>query len=273
MGWAGVKACRLLILPPGKSEAVIYTLSEDGSFNWDLLPGEYMIAGYEVTKGSQVRWGNIRARFTVQQGVKSQYIGDLKLLMVKGRYSVNIMNNYDLAAEKYHKSFPKELELPHLGLMETEARLGSYERMKYICAEDWGIECTKKYRGIIPVQPDGTQSGFSKVDSLKPRLEWKASLNEQVTYDLAIYEAAKFGGSLIEPNYMTGQLVVYKEGLQTPEWQPEISLKPNQKYLWSVRLRRDGVVSNWSTHSHFGFYIVAWTSGAGKWFKFTTPSK
>jgi hypothetical protein len=48
---------------------------------------------------------------------------------------------------------------------------------------------------------------------------------------------------------------------------------PDKKYYWSVRLRRDGVVSNWSRYSYFAFYVVGWSSGYGQWFSFSTPDK
>lgn len=273
MKW--VQAFRLLILPLDNKKASIYTLSKDGAFNWALTPGEYMIAAYDVTKGltGDTFSGRIRARFTVPQGVKGLYIGELKLLMTKGRYSIEIKDDYNVAIERYRKKFHGASDQPHMGMMKHEARLGTFERRNYICAKEWGLECKKKYKGVTPVHPNGVQSGFSKVNSLNPRFDWMPSSNVDVTYDLVIYEAVHFGGSLIEPRYTAGQLVVYKEGLKSPGWQSDISLKPNQKYIWSVRLRRDSVVSNWSTYSHIGFYLVAWTSGYGNWFKFSTPAK
>jgi hypothetical protein len=271
-----VQSYRLLILPHDESaKALIFNLPKDGSFYWALPPGEYMIAAYEVTKGltGETISGKIRTSFTVPQGAKSLYIGKLMLLLRKGRYKIGISDNYDEAVKGYRKRFSGASDQPHRELMKLESRLGTFESMKYICAKEWGIECTKKYYGVTPVYPDGAQSGFSEVNSLKPSFKWKPSSNDDVTYDLVIYDAVHFGGSMLEPRYIAGELVAYKEGLKEPEWQPDMPLKPKHNYIWSVRLRHNDVVSNWSTYSHFGFYIVAWTSGYGKWFKFTTPEK
>ncbi len=40
--------------------------------------------------------------------------------------------------------------------------------------------------------------------------------------------------------------VYYREGLQEPEHTLEVSLQPDRKYYWSVRMRRGEEVSEWS---------------------------
>ena len=273
MTWTGMQKLRLLILPPGKSQAVVYNLAKDGSFSWGLSPGEYMIAGYELSKGSQFQTGRIWARFNVPQGVESLYIGDLNLSINKGLYRFEIKDDYDTAVENYKTKFPNAPDVPLKGLLEPERKLGSSEHARYICAEEWGIECTDKFSGVTPVHPDKTLGNFGEVHSLTPRFEWKPSSNKDVTYDLLIYEAASYSRSGIDIQYMLGRVAVYKEGLKTSTWQLDTPLKPNQQYFWSVRLRQDGVVSNWSKYSYFGFYVFAWSSGYGKWFNFSTPAK
>lgn len=273
MTWTGEQQFRLLVLSPGSVEAVTYKLAKDGSFNWGLMPGDYAIVGYVLNKGTETRSGRIWARFTVPQNVKSLYIGDLKLLMEKGLYRVGIKDDQVAAIERYRNRFLEAHDLPQKGLMEPEMTVGSYDRMNYICAEGWGIECTSSNRGVTPSNPETVTKGFSVVDSLTPTLEWKPSAKEDVSYDLVIYEAISYSISGIDTQYMPGGVVVYEEGLKVPKWQPDTPFKPNQKYYWSVRLRRDGVVSNWSTSSHFAFYLVAWSSGYGQLFSFTTPAK
>lgn len=271
MTWTGLQEFKLLIIASDDPQAVIYKLAADGSFAWALAPGDYTIAGYELSKGTSVRSGRIWAEFSVPQDAESVYIGDLKLLMDKGIYSFGIADSYTEAIEKYRTKFQSKSDQPVKALMALQGKLGTYERVKYVCAEEWGIECTDKFRGITPIFPDVTKGRFSEVGSLTPRLEWKPSASEGITYDLLIHEAVTYSRSGMDEQYMPGLIVVYEERLEAPAWQPDKPLKPGKKYLWSVRLRQDGTVSNWSRHSYFAFYVFAWSAGHGQWFSFSTP--
>ena len=73
--------------------------------------------------------------------------------------------------------------------------------------------------------------------------------------------------------YTEGRLVAYAKGLAQPSWQPEQPLEPDQRYFWSVRLRRGEDVSSWSTYSYFNFFLIGFSSGHGQWFRFITPAK
>lgn len=262
--------CTLMILYPDSTQAANYGITENGSFAWDLQPGEYTIAGYHLLEGDIS--GRIWLHFTVPKDANSLYVGDIRLLIEKSMYKVGIMDNYEIATEKHQTKFPAAVDSPQKGIIKPDPGVGSFDAVKYICADGWGIECTKKFRGVTPLQPEVHTAGFTTVGSLTPTFEWQASSEESVTYDLAIYDAFTYSRDGIVTKYLPGGITVYKEGLKYPTWQLNSPLKPDNKYYWSVRLRRDGVVSSWSRYSYFAFYLVAWSSGYGQWFSFSTPA-
>lgn len=263
--------CNIFILPAGSTQASTYGVSEEGSFTWSLSPGNYAIAGFNILEGN--RSGRFWVSFSVPQDAESLYIGDVKVLMEKGMYRIDVKDNYNEAADRYKAKNVNYSALPQKRLMDPEPTLGTFDGMRYICAEGWGIECTKKYRGITPLKPETVTTGTSRVADLKPTLEWQPSSEAGITYDLVIYEAFSYSPTGIGNSYMPGRVAIYKEGLEAPSWQSDTPLKPEQRYYWSVRLRHDGIVSNWSRYSYFAFYLVGWSSGYGQWFSFTTPSK
>jgi hypothetical protein len=271
--WEGMQYCRLLILPPGETEARIYQPDNDGNFEWSLPPGDYVIAGYELALAAQFRAGRIWATFTVPPGAKSLYIGDLTVQVGKGLYAYKIEDNHSAASARYREKFPGAADQPQTILLEREPPLGSVEGLSYICAEGWGIECTKKYHGVTPLSPGMSKGSFTETTSLQPRFEWTPSTNSDVTYDLVLFESVSYSRSGVGFQYLPGRVVQYVEGLKEPTWQADAPLAPGHRYFWSVRLRKDGMVSNWSRYSYFAFLIFAWTSGYGQWFSFTTPGK
>lgn len=263
--------CNLMILSPGSAQASTYGITEEGSFAWSLAPGDYTIAGFKMLEGR--RSGRLAVHFNVPKGVERLYIGNMTLVIEKGLYRAGIKDDYDEAVEKHRAKSPGTFPLPQKALMELESELGTFDSVRYICAEGWGIECTKKYHGVTPIQPKTATQSFNVVDSLTPSFEWKPSSKEGITYDLVIYEAMPYSLAGMVTEYLPGRVVVYEEGLKSPAWQPDAPLKPDHKYYWAVRLRQDRIVSNWSKYSYFAFYIVGWASGHGQWFSFSTPSK
>ncbi len=260
---------RIFILPPGGRKAMTYSISGDGSFYWGLEPGDYTILGFELTSAwdGGVRSWRIVAKFTVSEGTKSVYIGNLKLVIIKGMIEVSIEDNYLAAVESFKNRFPEAQE-PDKSLALPEEKLGTYRRAIYICSDVW-YNCTKRYRGVTPLNPEVNSS----TDSLLPTFEWKPSSMDDVSYDLVVYEAASYPYNPFRTNYMRGRLVAYEEDIKEAKFHLKSPLQANSKYFWSVRLRLNDVVSYWSTFSHFEFYIFAWTSGSGEWFSFTTPSE
>lgn len=66
-------------------------------------------------------------------------------------------------------------------------------------------------------------------------------------------------------------MVDYQQGLTKPDYRPGMALEPDTKYFWTVRLRHDGIVSNWTSMSYFQFLVFAAKSGVTPWFGFSTP--
>lgn len=270
----------IILLRPGSTEGMPYKIGGDGSFYWGLDPGDYTILGFELLeRGKQS--GRIGATFTVSEGAKSIYIGTLKVLMEESAYKLGISDDYPAAAESFKKRFPKAEE-PVKSLARLEKEVGSYRRLSYVCSDEWGIDCTKKQLkgpgfirvdGLTPLKPEISGTEFSEIGSLAPTFEWKASSMNDVTYDFVIYEAVSHIRYGIPIAYMRGRVVVYKEDLREPKYSLNNPLRPNSKYFWSVRLRRNGIVSTWSTFSYFQTIIIYTGTGFNQWFTFATPSK
>jgi len=107
-----------------------------------------------------------------------------------------------------------------------------------------------RFDGLKPLEPAvGRPAHYPKVDSLQPVLAWEASREPGATYDLAICPAqdASFRvGNTGTP----GQAVYYRQGLRETRHRVETPLEPRTKYLWSVRVRAGGTVSDWSTYTY-----------------------
>jgi hypothetical protein len=275
MTWTGTRELWLLLLLQDSAKVFPYRLAKDGAFAWGLSPGEYSIAGYELVEDSGSRSARIWMRFTVPEGAESLYIGDVTMETLGGLFGIRVEDRYDPAVETFRAKFSEATDQPQKGLMEIDRGIGSAERHAYICSTEWGIECTKSYRGVTPIRPELAKGGFANVDSLTPSFEWKPSSRDDVSYDLVIYEAFAYTRDVMQTRsqYMPGRVAVYEEGLKAAVWRPDTPLKPDRKYFWSVRLRRDGTVTNWSDYSYFSFYLVAWSSGYGQLFGFSTPAK
>jgi len=270
----------LLILKSGSTKAISYNLRGDGSFFLALEPGDYNILGFETFyKG--VRGGRIGATFTVSEGAESVYIGKLKVLMEKGMYSVGIEDDYSAAAEAFKSRFPKARQ-PDISLAILKTKLGAYQRVSYVCADEWGLDCTKKQAqgvgfiridGVTPLNPEVSVSAFQEVDTLLPTFDWRPSSRVDLSYDLVIYEAASYTRQGMTKNYLPGNLIVYEEEIQEATFSLKNPLTPDNKYYWSVRLRRNDVVSTWSKFSYFQTLIIYTGSGSNQWFSFATSSK
>ncbi len=271
MKWSGTEEFRLLLLAPGSDTAMIHKLGKAGDFNWSLAPGEYTIVGYELAMGANVRSGRLWSRFQVPEGARGVYLGKLLLLMEKGRYLFGVRDEYEFAAADFRERYPDIAEAPLKAELKMEGAIGSYKGRKYICAKGWGIECTKKFSGIEPLQPEMEAGDFKRVESLTPRFEWKPSSDPEVSYDLLIHEVVRYSRSGLDTQRLAGRVALYVEDIREPSLQLNEPLTPGREYYWSVRLRRGEIVSTWSTYSRFAFYLVAWSSGYGQWFGFATP--
>ena len=262
----------LTILPSETNEAITYKVDKDGVFYWDLPPGGYTLLGYFWQDRDTQRTGYIGAKFNVPETGPDVYLGTIELRGNVAFLVPQIQDKYDEIARLYNEMFPDRKGMAGKQLFEPLQQVGSYSAYRGICHEDWKIECDNTFRGVKPVYPDVTQVGFPLVHDLRPEFSWKPSAGENIRYDLILYEAAAYAVSgAAATSYMRGRIAAYKEGLKEPYWQPEKPLKQDTKYFWSVRLRDGDTVSEWSTHGHFIFLIVAMSSGYGQWFQFKTP--
>lgn len=271
-----IEPSSLLIWSPNSSQAVVYQIDKDRSFAWGLMPGEY-----NISEDS----GIVLAHFTVPQGVKSLYIG--KLIRPRGKNRVasigkntlRVRDDYNEALEKYRARFANAPDLPQKALMEPGTGIGSFDAIRHICSKGWAVDCTwrLKHPGIEPIPTQNSLYGFPKVDSLKPTLNWQPHSNMNIAYDAVIFEALPYDFGGFKPRYIPGRVAAYEEELKATAWQPDIPLKPNRKYFWSVRLRKNNVVTTWSKYNvviiTFPFLPVPFLVSPEIWFNFSTPTK
>jgi hypothetical protein len=239
---------------------------DQGKFNWSLPVGEYVIVGYQYLTVT----GRLWLTFSVPSPGEADYIGDLHIMLLDGRYSWQVRDAIAEAEQEFDAGSAKEGARATVALMRPERRLGSYRRVTSICATvDWGIGCDRTNQGVKPISPVQSTQGFPTVDSLTPRLAWSAPYGERVTYDLAIYES--ISAPMLGLDHMRGPLIFYAEALPEPFCQLDTPLARGKRYEWSVRLRSGDTVSTWSTTGYFVFLIIAAASGSGNWFGFATP--
>ena len=272
MKFTGYNYFYLTILPPDTNEAITYKLDKDGVFYWAIPPGEYTLLGYYWQDHDVKRTGHIDAKFIVPEIGGDVYLGSIEFHSNRGYLVPKFQDKYDEIAKLYDLKFPNRKGTAVKGLFEPPQPMGNFSSYRYVCNDDWKIECNNSKSGIITLSPAISQVGFPTVSSLKPEFRWKPSERQDISYDIIIYEAAAYAVSgAASSSYMRGRVVAYKEGLEESYWQPENPLKPKTRYFWSVRLREGDTVSEWSTHGHFIFLVVAMSSGSGQWFQFRTP--
>lgn len=262
----------LMILPPDTNEAITYRLADDGVFYWSLPAGEYTLLGYLWQDRQTQRSGRIDATFRVPDAATDAYLGSLEFHGSKFFLVPRMQDRFDDIKADYRREFPnRDVEVTKL-LFEAPDPVGTFSNVTGPCNEMWAIECSDRFSGVTPVSPETGQSGFPESASLMPQFSWEPSSSTSVSYDFVIYEAASYAlsGGMVT-SYMRGRMITYAEDLKEPVWRLESPLKPDTRYLWSVRLRDQETVSAWSTQGHFTFMIVAMSSGFGQWFQFKTP--
>jgi hypothetical protein len=96
---------------------------------------------------------------------------------------------------------------------------------------------------------DGSGSQISvpvaAVPTLRPTFEWTAPKESGVSYDLIICVG------VLEPHgyWVPGKTAYYREGLKTTMHTLERALSSDTVYVWSVRSRSAGRISNWAAFS------------------------
>jgi hypothetical protein len=270
-GWTGQNYFYVTILPAGSKDAITYRLDEDGMFYWALAPGDYTLLGYHWTKDQAQRTGYFGADFEVPAEGGDVYLGSIELRSIRIGLVPIVVDRFDEMAARYDAKFPARRGMSVSDVIEMPGTLGNVADYRHQCHEAWGIECSERFSGVTPVTPDCRKTGFPTIETLQPTFKWQASSRDDVSYDLVLYEAARYSISgAMGDDYMRGRRVAYVEGLQAPSWTPGTALRPDTRYYWSVRMRDGDIVSGWSTQSHFTFMLVAWSSGYGNWFQFRT---
>lgn len=271
MGWTGANVFYLTILPSTSSEATTYKLDKDGAFYWSLAPGDYTLLGWHWNHKQEQRSNYLGIPFSVPASGGDGYIGSFVFQAYPGGLIPKIEDRFDLVAPLYDQKFPGRTGLAVKRVVEFPEEPGAASSYKSQCHDEWQIECTKRFRGVTPVSPEVTKSGFPLIDTRKPQFRWQASANPDISYDFILYEAATYSFDGLARLYMRGHRVAFEEDLKQASWTSDTPLKPNMRYYWSVRMREGDTVSYWSTHSHFTFALIYTSSGYGQWFQFRTP--
>ena len=261
----------LMILPPDLNEAITYRLDKGGVFFWTLEPGEYTLLGYHWADDGLQRTGGIGSVFEVPEAGGDVYLGTI-VFRALGPYLLPLFEDrFAAVAARYDAKFPARRGTTVKQLLEAPESVGSFADVRDECDEEWRIDCGKRYKGVTPIAPKVSQSGFPTAGSLTPEFRWKPCAKEDVSYDFILYEAAAYNFSDMAPKlYMKGRVAAYEEGLTEARWQPDTPLRPDTRYFWSVRMREGDTVSQWSTQSHSTFLLVYSSWGSGQWFQFKT---
>ena len=123
--------------------------------------------------------------------------------------------------------------------------------------------------GLRPLHPSLELGPAPKVSGLQPTLRWQEADGGEALYDVIVYRMARSwrpndpmdGRTLPEVARNTARAfdkmgcsddwnrpsVYYRQGLSSASHRLETPLAPDTFYLWSIRTRTDGKVSQWST--------------------------
>ena len=276
----------LVILPPEPSEPLLNYLFGDGYTYWDLSPGEYTIAGLVPVLGPNIMEADMfRTKFTVPEGAESLYIGEVIVNKGKRRYTYEIRNNFSSVQEELKKKFPDGDTKPIVDVMQ-EVKIGTYDAIEPICGDQWGMDCGKMscveysehyFAGIRPISPPANVvfTASPVIYGLKPEFRWQPSKAADVSYDLVVYESIKMSPFDYNRPYIPGRIVLYKQSLKSPSYQMVQEFKTNERYCWTVRMRKNGTVTNWSSISLPNLYFEhtpALMSGFNLMFSFVTSN-
>jgi hypothetical protein len=214
-----------------------------------------------------VNTGRIGLGFRVLQEGSPVYIGDLVIELSRGGYTVRVDDALEAATATHPCGRGARVVKQ---LMAPVGEPGSYREMLPICNEHWGGACDGRNAGVIPISPEASTS-FPQVATSTPRLSWQSAGSRTFRYDVVVYEAASWMLNGISRVDLPGRVVVYEENLAEANLALEAPLAPGARYYWSVRLRDGDRVSTWSTHGHFDFYLVGFSSSYNQLFTFSTP--
>lgn len=265
--WTEVLRLRIRSLATGQTQ--VPRIEGDDGFVWPLKPGEYVVQSVLFRQSIFRLW----AEFTVPEPGRAAYIGDLRAILDGQRVRIAFADTYEATLKGFEARLAEAKAEPLKARMRPERDPGSYARVTWICGVEWQLKCDRNTQGVQAVQPEGAYEGFPRQATRMPLFEWKPSPAEGVAYDLAIYEAFLPESFLDGWRHERAGLAYYAEGLQEPRLKLDAPLAPGRKYMWSVRLRKGDVVSNWTTTSFFTFFLIGSASGSGQWYGFETPEQ
>ena len=159
------------------------------------------------------RTGGIGATFEVPAAGGDVYFGTIVFRAI-GPYLLPLFEDrFGVNAAQYNAKCPVRRGTTVKRLLEPAEPVGSSAATRAECDEAWNIEFDKRYRGVTPISPKVTQSGFQTIGSLTPEFRWKPFPKQGVSYDFILNEAATYSFDQMAPQYMRGRVAAYEEGL------------------------------------------------------------
>lgn len=263
----------IIVQKPNSTDADSYDVSKEGYFFWDLPPGEYNILGFK----SRMQTGviPIRLKFEVKPGDNNIYIGNFSLDFCNRLYHFSINNDFENNLNVLSEKFPDLTGESIVSLAAEDNEIGSFKKKKSICDPEWGVKCDNdflglKIFGVVPVTPRVSASKFILLENDPPTFEWKPSTNSNVSYDLIIYEAPAYAGSDMAQARIPGKVFFYEENIPTTKFSLPKKLNRKSKYYWSLRLRDNDTVSNWTRFDYFYFFVIGSSFASNQMFSFAT---
>lgn len=261
-----LQRCDLIVVPPRGSKPLVYSFKQGGSFTWALPAGEYVIVGLD--RGTNGK--SISDVIRVPSHGSAIYVGELTFDVSDDGIRVWLDDNFDEAASLFNKTFPERAGTLSRQLIGSYGNPGTWENIVPICSSEWGVSCSLARQGLIPVLPTKTRGPNFLIMEPLPRFEWTPSKLQDVTYDIALFNAVMWHGKPYR-----GRMIAYQQGIEQSSWQLNSGLEPGRAYFWSVRLRKGNAISTWSTHTasySTGFLGMNTTVAYGEWFRFDLPA-
>ena len=111
------------------------------------------------------------------------------------------------------------------------------------CAADDPPQSGALASGEVPASPLSVP--VTTVGTLRPTFQWDAPDEPEVSYDFIICVGVKERHGFWVP----GKTAYYRGSLKTTKHTIDQPLLPNTVYVWSVRSRAAGRISNWAAYS------------------------
>lgn len=265
----------VLVLPDGANRMLTLGADVQGWFAWHLDPGAYTLQGLAIGYEKRLSILGMAGRFTIEDGDQTVYIGHFTVDLSSDSPKISFREAEQDVIQEVGKR-DSQAPPPTKRLLMPEEKIGAYSHVRSTCAKEWGVECSRSLRGVEPIAPAVARNfrgvGFARVDTTMPELRWKPAPGPDITYDVAVWEAADYTlPETLITGHMPGKLIAYKEALDSPTLALTTPLNRNTKYHWSVRLRKGETVSTWSRAGHSMFLVVMWSYSSGYWFGLETP--